>query len=144
MINLATQVAAILAHGLAWAAVIYLLFVPVYSGQKTTAVAQGQPQVITKTTTSTSSTLLEVNGLEILPVILVPVLLTGLALLAVIFTKPGQPARKAMLLTATVLTFGFCALAMFSVGIFYLPGAVVLLVSAILGLSQTRQGVARR
>ena len=143
MINLATQVAAILAHGLAWAAVAYLLFVPVYSGQITTAVAQGQPTVSTNTTTPTSSTLLEVNGLEIIPVILIPVLLTGFALLGVVFTKPGRAARKAILLAATVLTFGFCALAMFSVGIFYLPGAVALLVSAILGLSQTQQRVAR-
>ena len=143
MINLATQVAAILAHGLTWAAVVYLLFVPVYESQRTTAVAQGQPAVIINTTTSTSSTLLEVNGLEIIPVILVPVLLTGFALLGVVFTKPGRAARKAILLTATVLTFGFCALAMFSVGIFYLPGAVALLVSAILGLSQTQQRVAR-
>ena len=144
MINPATQVAAILAHSLAWAAVVYLLFVPVYAGQITTAVAQGQPPVITNTTTSTSATLVEVNGLEIIPMILVPVLLTGFALLGVVFTKPGRAARKAILLTATVLTFGFCALAMFSVGIFYLPGAVALLVSAILGLSQTQQEVARR
>ena len=91
MINLATQVAAILAHGLAWAVVVYLLFVPVYAGQRTTAVAQGQPPVITNTTTSTSSTLVEVNGLEIIPVVLVPVLLTGIrvAWSRVHQTRPG-------------------------------------------------------
>ena len=119
---------ALAAHVLAWAAGLLLIFWPAYSGQSVTAELDGEAVA---EATRTSATLVEVNGLNVLLLLLVPVLLTGSALLSILFAHKRQVIRMAILWTPVVLLLGFCILAIFSIGIFYLPAALAVLVAAI-------------
>ena len=85
--------------------------------------------------TRTSATLVEVNGLYVLLLLLVPVLLTGSTLFSILFAHKRQVIRVAMLWTPLVLLLGFCLLAIFSIGIFYLPAALAVIVAALGDLS---------
>ena len=88
--------------------------------------------------TQVTKTLIEVNGLSVvLPLLLTPVVLTGLALLAALLTGLGLANRKVLLWVSSVLLLGFCVVTIFSVGLFYLPAALALIVSAILGSRRT-------
>ena len=77
-----------------------------------------------------SATAIEVNGLHVISLLLVPVLLTGIALLALRLTAKGQTVRKVLLWGPGVVLLGFCAVAIFSIGMLYLPAALALLVAA--------------
>ena len=63
--------------------------------------------------------------------LLVPVLLTIIALLAVYLVNPGQANRKILLWCAGLTLLVFCALAIFSFGILYVPAALALLAAAV-------------
>ena len=63
--------------------------------------------------------------------LLVPVLLTIIALLAVYLVYPGQANRKILLWCTAAALLVFCALAIFSFGILYVPAALALLVAAV-------------
>ena len=106
----ATSVSAWVAHALAWAAGALLVLAPVYSS---------------------GATLIEVNGLHVMWLLLVPVLLTGIALWAT--RRPGdwRARRKAILWGAAGLLLGLCALAILSIGVFYLPAAFALVLAAV-------------
>ena len=67
-----------------------------------------------------------------LPILLVPVVLTGLALLTVLKTDAGQTRRKMRVWVLAVVLLVFCLLGSFSIGIFYLPSALLLVLSGIL------------
>ena len=118
------------AHALAWAGALWLALGPVYQGVSVTAVTPGdvagQPVRFT-------ATLIEANGLTVLPVLLAPVALTALALLAILLTDAGQARRRVFLWVSAALLLGFCAVGSLSIGLFYLPAALALIFSAILG-----------
>ncbi len=118
-----------IAHVLAWVVVLGLVFGPVYQGVSVTAVAPGVPS---GEPTKTTATLIEVNGWRVLPILLVPAALTGLALVTILKTNAGQTRRRVLVWVASVLLLGFCILGSFSIGIFYLPSALALVVSSIL------------
>jgi len=124
-----------IAHGLAWDVVIWLAFGSVYQG---TSVAPVGPGETPNEPTRTSASLIEVNGWQVLPILLVPAALTGLALLTVLLTHTGQTRRKVLLWVLAVLLLVFCVLASFSLGIFYVPSALALLLTAI-GVSTSRR-----
>ena len=63
--------------------------------------------------------------------LLVPVILTGIALLAIQLTNKSQASRVVLLWGPVVLLLGFCFVAILSIGLFYLPAALVLLVAAL-------------
>ena len=115
------------AHTLAWVAGVGLAFIPFYQGQSVTASLPGEPG---GEVTRFSSTLVETNGLYAMLLLLIPILLTGIALLAIQFPNRGQPGRKVLLWGLAVVFLGLCAVAMFSVGLFYVPAALALLVAA--------------
>ena len=129
------------AHVLAWVVAIFLVFGPVYQGASVTPVAPGgavsEPARFTQT-------FIGANGLRVLPFLLWPVALTALALLAALRTNAGQARRKVLLWVLAVLLLGFCAVAIASIGLLYLPAALTLLISAVLGLrgrvAETRTG----
>ncbi len=107
--------------GLAIAAAIFLLIVPTYSGSY-----DGGPV--------THPTLVEVNGSwVIIPVFFPP----SVALLPLIFRK------QAVRIIATILIGGFVFIAGFSIGLFYLPAAVMMLLAACVSPS-AKVGVALR
>ena len=122
-------VSTVTAHVLAWVVVLGLVFGPVYQGESVTAAAPGAPA---SEPTKTTATLIEVNGWRVLPILLVPAALTGLALVTVLKTNAGQTRRRVLVWAASVLLLGFCILGSFSIGIFYLPSALALVVSSIL------------
>jgi hypothetical protein len=69
------------------------------------------------------ATLVEVNGAGALAVLALPVVLAGVGLLA------AWAGRRAILAIATVAVIGFCAAALVSVGLLYLPAAAALIVA---------------
>ena len=128
----ATILSAWTAHALAWAAGVWLAFGPAYRGVSVTPGGE---------TTRISSTFLEVNGLHVLWVLVVPVLLTGVGLLAIRLTDKGETRRKAALWGLVVVLWGFCALGVCSFGWAYAPAAVALLVAAATDLGGQRASV---
>jgi len=122
--------------GLASAAVGWLAFWPrSYVGTSASAVelAPGSQTSGASAGSVTASklqgSLIDVNGLGVLAVLLVPVALTGLALYLSLAAGPVRWRRPALWGVAVAL-LGLCVLAAFSVGAFYLPAAVTTLVAA--------------
>ena len=124
----AATVSAWVSHALAWAAGVFLAFVPVYQGESVEATLPGEPA---GETTPYTATLVEVNDLNVLWVLFAPILLTGIALAGLRLTNNRQAIRKALLWVPVVLLLGFCMAAILSIGIFYLPAALALLIAAI-------------
>lgn len=69
--------------------------------------------------------------------LMVPVALAALALLAAVITGIGSAKRRVLLWVSPVLLLGFCAVGIFSIGFFYLPVAVALIASAVMGSRRT-------
>ena len=108
---------ALAAHVLAWAGGVFLafVFVPLYGS---------------------GETLVEVNGRGAIRLLLVPVVLTGIALAAALLThrkqsNRSQATRTMLLWSSAIVLLGLCFVAIFSVGVFYLPAALALFVAAI-------------
>ncbi len=116
------------AHALAWAAGLWFVFAPVYRGVSVTSSMPGEPA---GEVTRHTATLVEVNGLYVLWLLLIPVLLTGLALLAIRFTDAGQARRKALLWVSALTLLAVCVVGILSIGLFYLPAALALLVATV-------------
>lgn len=115
---------------MAWGVGLWMVFVPVYQGVSVTASMPGGPA---GETTKHTRTLVEVNGLWVLTLLLVPILLSGVALLAIVLTDAGQARRRALLWTPTLALLVFCVVGVFSIGLFYVPVALALLVATITG-----------
>ncbi len=134
-------IAAWVAHLFAWGVGLWLAFGPVYQGTTATPV-QVDPasgQVIgseSAEVTSHTLSLIEVNGPQAGLLLLAPVALTGLSVLAARFTVAPFFIRKSLQGAAAVVLLGGCILAMFSIGIFYVPSALALCVSACLPLPE--------
>jgi hypothetical protein len=101
------------AFGLACAAAVLLLVLPLYTGTTTTAAG----------TEDFTATLLEVNGPDVLVPLLVPVLLTAVPLLVPSGRLPGVTIACAALLVF------FMALGGTSIGLFYAPAAIAAVVA---------------
>ena len=113
---------------MAWAASIWLVLGPAYQGVSVTIGG----------TTRVSATFIETNGLHVIWVPIVPVLLSGIALMAVRRTGPGPTGRRLLLWTISVVFLGFCALGLFSFGFLYLPVALALIIVAVTDLGRMR------
>ena len=118
------------AHALAWVAGLWFVFGPVYRGVSGTPSLPGESAgEVTRHTT----TLVGANGLWLLWLLLIPTLLSGLALLAIRFTDAGQARRRSLLWLAALALLAFCVVGIFSIGLFYLPTAIAMLVAVIAG-----------
>ena len=95
-------------------------------------------------TTRVSATFIETNGLHVIWVPVVPVLLSGIALMAVRRTGPGPTERRLLLWSISVVFLGFCALGFFSFGFLYLPVALALIIVAVTDLGRSRRARGRR
>lgn len=116
---------------LAWtvAAGSYLLFAPLGTSSSSSMTASDGGTVILDSTTS-NETLVDREGTGVLVVVLIPI---GLALVAALARRRwAMPTRIGAGVTLTVL----CVLGMLSIGVFYLPAAILLLVA---GLKTNRQ-----
>ena len=115
-------------HASAWAAGLWFVFGPVYQGVSGTSSVPGEPA---GEVTRHTATLVEVNGLYVLWLLLIPVLLSGLALLVIRLTDAGQARRKALLWISALALLALCLVGILSIGLFYLPTAMALLVAAV-------------
>ena len=123
-----TVISAWTAHLLAWAASVWLVLGPAYQGVAVT----------TEGTTRVSATFIETNGLHVIWVPIVPVLLSGIALMAVLPIGLGPTERRLLLWSISVAFLGFCALGLFSFGFLYLPVALALIIVAVTDLGRSR------
>ena len=121
-------ISAWVAHALAWAAGLWFVFAPVYQGVSVTPTSPGEPA---GDVTRYTRTLVEVNGLWVLWLLLVPILLSGLALLVIRFTDAGQASRRAFPWLTALALLALCLAGILSIGLFYLPIALALLVAAV-------------
>ncbi len=116
--------AAAIAHILAWAATLFFLFWPIYTG---VSVSPGE----SGTSSVSGKTLIEVNGLWSALLLVIPVALTAVTLIATLPT-PAHPRIMLTLRWASfALLLAFCAVSILSIGIFYLPAAIATLIAAI-------------
>jgi len=79
-----------------------------------------------------SASLVEVNGVWVLLPLLIPVGLTGLALIALLAWRDGGGQRTILLWILTGVLLGFCVLGYLSIGVMYVPAAIALVVASVL------------
>lgn len=137
---------AIIAHACAWLAFLFLALWPaLYQGTTDFPVEsaanpqfqRGQPPPEPPLGGQPSSdSLIGVNGFRVVPIILIPVLLSGIGLATILTSRVSLRIRKTALWVTTVLLLVFCVLGAWSIGILYLPGAIALLVAAIAASTQ--------
>ena len=101
---------------LALAAYVYLIAAPLYTTGASTS--SGPPSL-------GSATLLDVNGLKVLAILAVPVLAAALPFLPLV-----HRARKIATVTAATIAALFVLLGAMTVGSFFLPTALALIVAA--------------
>ena len=123
--------AALVAVLLTVAAGLFLAFYPVYQGVSATGSSSGVTAI-----SSERATLITENGLWVIVLLCVPIVLAALGLLAV--------ARRRRVLAWVLggVLLGFVVLSGFSIGPFYLPAAIALLLSA--GLTDSSSELARQ
>ena len=139
-------VSSAIAHGWTWAVLIFLVFWPsFYQGVSATAEVASSSSAITRhlqqdafpqgtqVQRRTSASLIEVNGFSVLPLLFVPVFLTGLGLIAALIIDTRRMLSRAILWGSAALLFVFSLLGMFSIGLLYLPAALAMIVSVVAG-----------
>ena len=128
--------AAIVAHALAWAAFLWLALWPFsYRGVTATPVPSGSGNVAV--TTYTSASIIEANGWWVLIPLFVPVVLSGLALVVVLwFAGVNSLPKRFTLFGLTIACLVFCMLGYLSFGVLFLPAALAMLITAFLSLYQ--------
>ena len=119
-ITVVAMASALMAHLLTWAVLIFFAFGSVYSSGRSG---------------------LEVNGPYIFLPLMVPVALTIIPVATLGITSKSNSMRGVLLWAPFVLLLGFCVLAVWSVGIFCLPSAILLLVAAITGRRGRQSGI---
>lgn len=122
------------AHALAWVAGAWFALGPVYQGASISSEPAGE-------VSRSTATLLEVNGWYGALALLVPVILTGIPVLANRLTRKSQTRRVVLLWGPAALLLGFCFLAILSIGPFYLPAALALLVAALTAFNRQEANV---
>ncbi len=146
------------AHILAWGVALWLAFWPgLYQGVSATPVSAVPYEADRRSTgplplnTAAISTppadgpesvqvpasLIQVNGFWVLGLLAIPLVLTGLGLVSAAMRHPGRAASsrypwRLVGWAAALLLLGFCIVAIYSVGLFYLPVALLTLASVAL------------
>jgi len=116
---------------LAVAASAWIALLPgFYQGMSIT----GAPGEAPKELTELRASFIEVNGLRGLLMLLIPVLITLAGLLISWQTGYHNTFRRIIQWMLVALLLLFCIAGAFSIGIFYLPSALTLLVAAIFNL----------
>ena len=153
------------AHILAWGIALLLAFLPVYEGASATAVSAVAVEVDRRSTgplpldagaistlpadvgesVRSTATLIQVNGLWVLGLLVIPIVLTGLVLISTMMRQPGRAAarRYRWRLVGWVAALVLLALSIVgsaSVGLFYLPVALLTLVAAALRTRPSVEG----
>jgi hypothetical protein len=119
--------------GLTWSVLmsIALVFLPLYSGS---TVNSAGLQALDST-----ETLIEVNGYQVLYLLLIPILLTLGAALPIIRNPDLWGVRWAVVWIGASMLLVFVVLASFTIGIFYLPAALLIIAAAVLAEIKPRK-----
>lgn len=104
---------------LAGAATLWLIFWP-YSYSGISLSSNGDESV------KTSASLIMVNGYRVVLVLLVPCALTVIGFLAIRSADSSHVLEKVAIWLPAIVLLLFCVVALFSVGLFYIPSAVAL------------------
>ena len=144
--NRASVALAAVAHVLAWVAFLWLALWPyAYQGVSTTPVqvdelgnpvGTAQSEVV-----QYSASFVEVNGFGALVPLLVPIALTGLALIILLSWRDRGMGNTFALWLIAVVLLAFCLLASLSFGALFVPSALALTVAA--GVFSFRPGLPR-
>ena len=118
--------AAGIANALAWAAFLFLLLWPVYQG-----VENAPPGTVDDAVRPFKLTLIQVNGLRVLPLIFMPVAVTGFGFWVSWAANMQRRVRRMLLWGATVVLLAFCLAGIFSIGLLYVPAWLALLRAAL-------------
>jgi hypothetical protein len=124
----------VLAHLLAWGALLFLVFWPAYyQGVQATAVpvVPYSPLPAEQEMMRVSSSLIEGTGWWVLRLLLIPVALTALALAVALRAGLRSFTGQILMWTCAVLLLVLCLLGAFSIGVFYLPAGLALLAAAL-------------
>ncbi len=135
--------AALVSHIFAWVSLLLLVFwTGFYSGQSSTAVVvngTGSQSQTTSTfvgseatTESLSASVVEINGFRIIPVLAIPVALTAAAAMAVVLLPTRPRFGMSLAWTCTISIVLFSLLGAFSIGLFYFPAAMALILASLL------------
>jgi hypothetical protein len=100
----------------------YFLFADTSRGSSCTVVAGGDQQC-----SSYSRTLVEDQGAWVLALLAAPVVLTG-----IVFWLIATSGDRSLAVGVAVLFLGFCVISIFSIGAFYILGALLLLTAGLL------------
>jgi hypothetical protein len=114
------------AQGWALGVTIYLAFVPIYEGVESLREAGMTAERIT----TAHRTLLEANGPGVLVPMLIPVVLTALPLLRFV-----SATRRRLEVISAMLLLVFVVVGALSIGLFYAPSAMAMLIAAALAAS---------
>ena len=130
-------IAASVAHALAWAAWLWIAFWPhSYQGVSATPVQVDELGNVIGTAEQEvvrhSASFVEVNGIWPVLALFIPVVLTGLALIALLNWEGRSPSRVLTIVGLAFVLLAFCVLGYLSFGVMYLPASLALIVSAIL------------
>jgi hypothetical protein len=113
---------------LALGATAIAVTIPFYSGVRVTAETAGATGTTTQPTIESGhATLVETNGLGVLRVLAIPIALSAFALAAA-----GTHLAGTVCGVCASLALGFCLATGFSVGLFYVPSALVLSAATVL------------
>ena len=108
---------------LASAASVFLAFVPIYESIS----MNSSTQEITKS----SATLIQVNGYRVLIPLAIPPIITAINLLAILRFRRGS---RPLMWTMTALLMIFVTVSGFSIGLFYAPAALTMIIAALFTL----------
>ena len=74
--------------------------------------------------------MIAIEGLAGILALFLPILVSGVFLVVVLAEPGGRAVTMAVLWVTAILMPGFCVLAGFSIGLFYIPAAVAMLIAA--------------
>ena len=119
------------AHVLGWAAFLWLVFSPFsYQGLSATPVNLEGNGTSESTVVRYSASFTDVNGYWPLIPLFIPEFVTGLALLFLLTRKKRRNANALVVWSLTTILLVFCGLGYYGFGIFYLPAAIAMIVTA--------------
>ena len=122
---------AMIAHLLTWVPVAFFLFGPAYRGAEITSEGTFQK----------TATLVDMNGLWVVWLLLIPISLSFVASIGVIVTRLSWRYRLVMMWVGISLLLSFCLIGLASIGLLYLPSLLVLVVAAGIQTRAQRGGI---
>jgi len=126
-----SEISAMIAILLTWIPFLFFLFMPAYRGNEITLVG----------TVQKTATLVEMNGFWVIWLLLIPISLSCMATVGVIMTRLSRRRRLIMMWMGTSLLFSFCLIGLGSIGLFYLPSLLMLVLAVGIQTSPQRGGV---